>query len=122
LAELRRRGYYLGIAGNQSHELEDWIRAQGLDVDLVASSARWGVEKPSPEFFGRIVAESGLHARELAYVGDRVDNDVVPARAAGMVAIHVRRGPWGCLQEGAEQAHVRLDSLAELPDALEAHG
>ena len=38
--------------------------------------------------------------------------------AAGLVAIHVRRGPWGYLQQGAEQAHIRLDSLAELPEAL----
>ena len=121
LVELHRRGFFVGIAGNQSDELEEWIRAQGLDVDLVASSARWGVEKPSPAFFERIVAESGLEPGELAYVGDRVDNDVVPARAAGLVAVHVRRGPWGLLQDGAEQAHVRLDSLADLPDALAAY-
>ena len=37
-------------------------------------------------------------ADELAYVGDRVDNDVLPAAAAGLVAVHVRRGPWGRLQ------------------------
>jgi FMN phosphatase YigB (HAD superfamily) len=121
LEELRRRGFFLGVAGNQSNELEEWIRGQGLDVDLVASSARWGVEKPSPGFFERIVAESGLEARDLAYVGDRVDNDVVPARAAGLVAIHVRHGPWGFLQGGAEQAQLRLDSLADLPDALAAY-
>ena len=121
LAELRRRGFFLGVAGNQSDELEEWIRMQGLDLDLVASSARWGVEKPSPAFFERIVAESGLEPGRLAYVGDRVDNDVLPARAAGLVAVHVRRGPWGFLQDGAEQAHIRLDSLAGLPDALAAY-
>jgi HAD superfamily hydrolase (TIGR01549 family) len=121
LAELRRRGFFLGVAGNQSDELEEWIRAQGLDVDLVASSARWGVEKPSPAFFERIVAGSGLEPGEVAYVGDRVDNDVLPARAAGLVAVHLRRGPWGFLQDGAEQAHIRLDSLADLPDALAAY-
>ena len=49
-------------------------------VDLVASSERWGVEKPSPEFFARVVAEADRPADEIAYVGDRVDNDVLPAR------------------------------------------
>jgi len=34
------------------------------------------------------------------------------------VAVHVRRGPWGYLQRGAEQAHLRVDSLSELPEAL----
>jgi HAD superfamily hydrolase (TIGR01549 family) len=121
LAELRRRGLFLGVAGNQSHELEEWIRGQGLAVDLVASSARWGVEKPSPRFFERIVEESGFAPAEIAYVGDRVDNDVVPAAEAGLFAVHVRRGPWGFLQPGAERAQLRVDSLAELPDRLAAY-
>ena len=49
----------------------------------LGSSGRWGVEKPAPEFFERIVAASGFAADEIAYVGDRVDNDVVPALAPG---------------------------------------
>ena len=32
---------------------------------------------------------------DVAYVGDRVDNDVVPSSAAGMRAVWLRRGPWG---------------------------
>jgi FMN phosphatase YigB (HAD superfamily) len=50
-------------------------------------------------------------------VGDRVDNDVAPAKAVGMVAVHIRRGPWGYLQDSA-LADLRLTSLATLPDAL----
>ena len=45
-----------------------------------------------------------------------------PARAAGLVAVHLRRGPWGVLQARwpeAAQAHVALDGLAGLPDALD---
>jgi len=37
---------------------------------------------------------------------------------AGLVAVHVRRGPWGRLQPTPAQATLGLDSLAELPDAL----
>jgi FMN phosphatase YigB (HAD superfamily) len=51
-------------------------------------------------------------------VGDRVDNDVLPAAAAGMVAVHVRRGPWGRLQRTPAEAAIGLDDLASLPDAL----
>jgi len=93
--------------------------ATAMFVDLVGSSARWGVEKPSPAFFERVVREAGCEPGEVAYVGDRVDNDVVPAAAAGLVAVHVRRGPWGYLQPGAEQAALRVDSLSELPEALD---
>ena len=55
---------------------------------------------------------------EVAYVGDRVDNDVLPAAAAGLVAIHVRRGPWGRLQRRRPRRRRAVDDLASLPDAL----
>ena len=84
----------------------------------MGSSERWGVAKPDPGFFRRLIAESGCAPDQIVYIGDRVDNDVLPALAAGLVAIHVRRGPWGYLQPGAERAHIRLDSLAELPEAV----
>jgi FMN phosphatase YigB (HAD superfamily) len=53
----------------------------------------------------------------IAYVGDRADNDVGPAIAAGMVGVHIRRGPWGHLQEPPAGA-IRITSLDELPGAL----
>jgi HAD superfamily hydrolase (TIGR01662 family) len=120
LARLRADGYLVGVAGNQTAALERWARNEGLPVDVIGSSARWGVSKPEPAFFARVVSEAGCEPDEVAYVGDRVDNDVVPAAEAGLVAVHVRRGPWGYLQRGAERAHVRVDSLAELPEALAA--
>ena len=119
LAELRRRGYLVGVAGNQPRSCEQFLRDAGVEVDCIGTSAGWGLRKPAPEFFARVAAEAGFEPHEIAYVGDRVDFDVVPARAAGMVAVHVRRGPWGYLQNGREQAHVRVDSLEELPEAFE---
>jgi HAD superfamily hydrolase (TIGR01509 family) len=115
LAELRSRGLLVGAVGNTPAETEDLLRDH---VDLVGSSGRWGIEKPAPAFFERIAKEAGVAAEEIAYVGDRVDNDVRPARAAGMVAVHVRRGPWGHLQRGADEAHLRVRSLVALPEAL----
>jgi HAD superfamily hydrolase (TIGR01549 family) len=121
LEALRRQGYRIGLAGNQPEGVEELLRAMELPVDLIASSAGWGVEKPSPEFFARVVALAGAPPSDIAYVGDRVDNDVAPATAAGLVAVFLRRGPWGFLQADhpdAARAHIRLDSLEALPDAL----
>jgi FMN phosphatase YigB (HAD superfamily) len=76
-----------------------------------------------PGFFAAIARLVGLEPGEIAYVGDRVDNDVLPARAAGMVAVHLRRGPWGHLQGAlpeAREADIRIESLAELPERLAA--
>jgi HAD superfamily hydrolase (TIGR01509 family) len=114
IAAIRARGLRVGAVGNTPKEAEDMLRNE---VDLIGSSARWGVEKPAPEFFARIVDESRVDATEIAYVGDRVDNDVEPALAAGMVAVHVRRGPWGFLHDPPPAA-LRVRSLDELPEAL----
>ncbi|HEU5009071.1 MAG TPA: HAD hydrolase-like protein, partial [Gaiellaceae bacterium] len=69
-------------------------------------------------FFERVAALVGVPPQQVAYVGDRVDNDVLPAAAAGMVAVHLRRGPWGRLQRTPPEAALGLDDLASLPDAL----
>lgn len=96
---------------------------QTLPVDRVATSAGWGVAKPDPAFFARVVNEVGAAPARIAYVGDRVDNDVLPARRAGMLAVHLRRGPWGVLHADwpeAPQAHLRLTNLSGITAALDA--
>jgi HAD superfamily hydrolase (TIGR01549 family) len=118
LEMLRAEGYVLGASGNQGEALENWLRAIGLPLDVIGSSASWGERKPAAAFYDRLVAEVGLPASEIAYVGDRVDNDIEPAAAAGLVAVHVRRGPWGLLQPPSAAARVVVESLAELPAAL----
>ena len=122
-------GFRLAISGNQPSQIEAPFMALGLPVELVAASATWGVEKPSPAFFTRLADELRLPPGRIAYVGDRVDNDVLPARAAGMVSVFIRRGPWGYIharRPDADLADIRIESLAELPPALaawnETHG
>jgi HAD superfamily hydrolase (TIGR01509 family) len=117
LEQVRASGLFVGIAGNQTASLEDWARAADLPVDVVTGSASLGVRKPDPVFFERLIGLAGLEAGEVAYVGDRADNDVRPAMDAGMVAFHLRRGPWGRLQATPEGA-TAIESLAELPEAL----
>ena len=79
------------------------------------------VEKPSAGFFARIVGECGWPPEEIAYVGDRFDNDIRPALDAGMVAVFIRRGPWGYIHAThpeVTRAQVRIASLDELPERL----
>jgi HAD superfamily hydrolase (TIGR01509 family) len=114
LERLRSAGLRVGAAGNTPAATEALLRKH---VDFVGSSGSWGVEKPSGAFFERVASEAGVRPDELAYVGDRVDNDIEPALAAGMTAIHVRRGPWGHLQEPPAAA-IRIHSLEELPGVL----
>ena len=120
---LRVDGYAIGVVGNQPARAEGQLNGLALPVDLVATSAGWGVSKPSPAFFARVATAMDCAPAEIVHVGDRVDNDVVPAATAGMVSVFVRRGPWALIQRGwpgAEQARIAIDSLAELPPALRA--
>jgi FMN phosphatase YigB (HAD superfamily) len=114
IRELRRRGLRVAAAANTPAATEDLLREH---LEVLGSSGSWSVAKPAAEFFRRIVSATGLGARETAYVGDRVDNDVLPALEAGMVAVHIRRGPWGHLHEPPADA-IRIRSLGELPEAL----
>jgi FMN phosphatase YigB (HAD superfamily) len=113
LAALRALGLRLGAAGNMRAVHEGFLRPH---VDFVGSSERWGVEKPDAGFFEHVVAEAGVPPEEIAYVGDRVDNDVLPALAAGMTAVRIRRGAHAHVDSPVGTETV--DSLTELPEAL----
>ena len=125
LRELASLGYRVGVAANQPADVAQVVRSFGIDLDLVGMSSAWGIHKPDPAFFARIAAELGLPPAGIAYVGDRVDNDVRPARDAGMVAVWIRRGPWAWIQAGRDEppeADLVVDDLATLADGLQAAG
>jgi HAD superfamily hydrolase (TIGR01509 family) len=119
LAALRAAGYGLAAMANQPLEVAEFL--DQLPVDARGTSAQWGVAKPDARFFDRVAETVGAPPGRIAYVGDRVDNDVLPARRAGMLAVHVRRGPWGYLHAdlpAAAAAHLRLDGLDGLLPGL----
>lgn len=121
LEALAATGLRIGLAGNQPLATEAALAQLGLPVSLIASSTRWGVEKPSPEFFTRVVEETQVPPAQIAYIGDRLDNDVLPAMNAGMFAVFLRRGPWGHVHAHwpqAASASATIDTLHELPPVL----
>lgn len=121
LALLRSHGLIVGLAGNQTARAEQLLRALQLPVDWIGTSSSWGVEKPSRAFFERLIRECGCPSDAVAYVGDRLDNDVRPALDAGLVAVLIRRGPWGHIQRSSDvRPHIEVESLAELEDRLRA--
>lgn len=124
LSELRSMGLWVGIAGNQTARAGQILRSMSLPADLIATSADWDVAKPDPVFFSRVIGSAPGTAAEIVYVGDHRDNDVEPAKAAGMRTAFIRRGPWGYLWAGDPKlrklADWSIDSLAELPALIRA--
>ena len=121
LRALRARGFRIGIAGNQPDGAVAALEALDLAADHIVSSASLGIAKPDPAFFAKLVEIARMPAHEIAYVGDRLDNDILPAHNAGMLTVFLLRGPWAKVHAGkpeAALADITLTGLAELPDAL----
>ncbi|MEU8927102.1 HAD family hydrolase [Kitasatospora sp. NPDC048545] len=117
LSRLREAGLWVGIAGNQNAAVSSLLRGLDLPADAIATSAEWGVSKPNPGFFGRVTVWAPGEPHEIVYVGDHPANDVAPAKAAGLQAAHLRRGPIG-LTTSAPDADWTVNSLTELAKLL----
>ena len=120
LERLRGLGYRIAVIANQPASRHAELEALGIRTDVMAMSEALGVEKPAPEFFDEVVRLTAAVAGDVLYVGDRVDNDVVPGSRAGLRVARVRRGPWGALQTD-DKAVATLDvgSLAELVERID---
>ena len=117
---LKAAGYRVAITANQPARRHAELEALGIEVDAMGMSDAMGVHKPDPAFFARTLELIGSpDPATVAYVGDRVDNDVLPAAAAGMRAVWIRRGPWGLLhRDTGHGAHLEVRSLDELVERI----
>ncbi len=123
LARLRAAGYHVAVIANQPARRRDELLALGVDVDVMAMSEAMGNKKPDPAFFEKALELMGSPPPEdTLYVGDRIDYDMLPALAARMRVIWLRRGPWGILQHlpagtpPIPEAHTLLE-VCDLVDA-----
>ncbi len=94
-----------------------------LAADVIATSAEWGVSKPDPDFFTKIIESAQAEPSDIVYVGDQIDNDVLAPIRAGLQTVRIRRGPWGALVHDAaaeQQCLAVIDSLSELTALLGA--
>ncbi len=67
-----------------------------------------GLHKPDIRFFQHILGQCGVGPEEALMIGDRMDNDVLPAKLLGMKTIWFRVGPCAVLEPGMP---------SEIPDA-----
>ena len=94
LRYLRERGYQLGIIANQPFGTAQRLEAWGLGswFDVVAASAELGVSKPDRAIFEKALSKAGCRPEDAVMVGDRLDNDIIPAKAVGMTTVWIRNG------------------------------
>ena len=125
LEALRRGGHRIAIVANQPASRGAELKALGIDSDVSAMSDEMELWKPDPHFFERALELMGHpDPGTVAYVGDRLDNDVRPSLAIGMRAVWLRRGPWGVIGDpdgppaGTALVATSLLELAERVDEI----
>jgi putative hydrolase of the HAD superfamily len=121
LQELRAT-YRLGVLANQQGWIREAMARDGLAgfFEIWAISEELGVEKPDPAIFEWALQEAGSPAERCAMVGDRLDNDVVPARRQGMKGVWLLRGeaPDDPTPQQLAWADLSVRSLGDLPVGL----
>lgn len=93
LSALSRR-YKIGVIANQSAGTEGRLATWGLSkyISLVVASAETGLAKPNPAIFKLAIEQSGSIAEQSVMIGDRIDNDIKPAKLLGWKTIRVKQG------------------------------
>jgi len=97
LAELRARGVRVVVCSNWDWDLREAVAESGLTdaVDAMVSSAWVGARKPHPRIYASALAEAGVAAPDVLFVGDTWGPDVAGPLEAGFRPLYLRRdGHW----------------------------
>lgn len=113
--------YKIGVIANQSLGTVDRLEQLGIlkYIDLVVASAEEGVAKPDREIFEIALNRAGCRPEQSVMIGDRIDNDIVPAKKLGMKTIWVKQGfgkYWNitCEEEKADYEVANLTALCDI--------
>ena len=123
MKSLRQKGYRLGIIANQNAGLEQRLQNWGLRryFDVIASSAEMGCAKPGREIFEKALELAHCAAQDSIMVGDRLDNDIIPAIKLGMKTVWIKKG-FADYQEaalGEGIADYQIHTLTKLDEFLQ---
>lgn len=114
------KGYKIGIIANQSSGTAERLEQWGLlkYIDVVAASAELGVSKPDRAIFDKALEMADCTAQDAVMIGDRLDNDICPAKKIGMKTIWIRQGfaIYNNLENYEYKPDCVIDNLSELKE------
>ena len=110
--------YKIGVIANQLPNLEKRLENFGIRqwIDLIISSADCGFSKPSSKIFQLALQQASRSASSATMIGDRLDNDIAPAKALGMKTIWIKQGfsAYSPIQSPSEEPDFTVNSLSDL--------
>ena len=120
--EILSSRYKIGIIANQSLGTKARLEQHGIlqYIDLVIASAEEGVAKPDKRIFELALNRSNCKPGDAVMIGDRIDNDIVPAKLMGMRTIWIKQGygQYWNITDDAEKADRMVHSLIEICNVL----
>lgn len=118
LRSLCERGYNIGVIANQAAGTQKRLENWGLMkyIQLVIASAEEGVAKPDKRIFKIALERSMCSPDGAVMIGDRIDNDIIPAKKMGMATIWVKQGfgKYWTITNESEKADFEVNNLTEL--------
>ncbi|MGN0523072.1 MAG: HAD family hydrolase [Eubacterium sp.] len=116
--EILSKKYKLGIIANQSlgtkQRLDNWDIGKYFYV--VVASAEAGCAKPDLKIFNLALEQAGCKSNEAFMIGDRLDNDIVPAKQLGMKTVWVRQGfaKYQSVKGNDEQPDYTIETIDKI--------
>ena len=98
--------YRLGILANQPSSTLERLKRDGIYsfFDLCLLSETENLSKPDLAFFKYAIKRATCNPGKIVMVGDRLDNDIMPAKKVGMKTVRIRQG-LHAVQEPKGDAH-----------------
>lgn len=122
LTEIKKMGYKIGIIANQNDGLSERLDGWGILhlFDLIVSSSDVGLSKPDENIFRIAMSRAIAVPEECLMVGDRLDNDIIPAAKVGMNTVWIKNGLSSLQNDsfGNGLASHIINSLTEIIDIL----
>jgi HAD superfamily hydrolase (TIGR01549 family) len=117
--EILHQKFQLGIAANQRREARDYLEKIEIRKYFRSHlmSQEIGYSKPDLRLFMRVLDDLGARPEETMMVGDRQDNDIVPAKMLGMTAVRINCGYHRNqkIRYPQEEADYVIEGIAEIP-------
>lgn len=112
--------YELGIIANQLDGLKERLEAFGLLQYFKYIISSWDVQvmKPDIRIFEYALDKANCKPQEACMIGDRLDNDILPAKSLGMKTVWIKQG-FGALQKPESPAEEADYTIEKLPELLE---
>lgn len=122
--DLLSQSYKLALAGNTSGSVREILNNHGILKFFVNTevSGDIGLSKPDIRFFEHILRKIGVSANETVMVGDRLDNDIIPAKILGMKTVLLRIGIYSILEPRTpeEIPDAIIDNIKDLPAVIDS--